>query len=101
MSEDTAISTEVLEDHFFGSGAFSFGWLYATSNHFPVRVVEIDPYLREAGVTKVITKEMFVQGIRDYANITERDFESLLEDMDAVDVDTIIQTLVFGAVVYG
>lgn len=98
-------TTEELTDHFFGSGAFYFGWLdyikYDENqpvNTFPVIVYETNDS-GSHGVT--IREEDFIEGIKWYAGSLEsRTFDDLIEDMDADDVDTIVQYLLFGEVRY-
>lgn len=99
-------TTQELEDHFFGSGAFIFGWFNWSTNtaegHFPVTVSEVDESgYKTTGVIKTITEEMFVDGIKQYAEeLADRSFDDLIEDMDAVDVDNVIQLIMFGEIRY-
>jgi len=98
-------SSQDLEDHFFGSGAFSFGWFdWSTNNtgeHFPVLVSEIDEDGKRTGTDKWITEEDFIEGIKKYAeSLDERSFDDLIEDMDAGDVDNVIQLIMFGEIRY-
>jgi hypothetical protein len=96
-------TTEELEDHFFGSGAFQYGWFDTSEEqHFPVIVFEVDyeeknPVLSQ----KTVTEEMFIEGIKKYAETLEdRSFDDLIEDMDANDVDIVIQLIMFGEIRY-
>jgi hypothetical protein len=94
--------TQTLEDHFFGSGAFSFGWFDTQSQHFPawVRHYE-DEFSISPTQTKVITQEAFIEAIKKYAETQSyRTFQDLIEDMDAVDVDACIQLIFFDEIRY-
>jgi len=107
-------TTQELEDHFFGSGAFSFGWfelmlhdnvddpLAGNGAHFPVRVVEYDETDgMQYETAKTITEDMFVEGIKKYAkSLPDRSFDDLIEDMDSVDVDNVIQLIMFDEIRY-
>lgn len=102
-------TTQELEDHFFGSGAFQWGWFDikrtgidedSDEYHFPVIVFtaleEGDDY-----VAKEFTEEVFIEGIKKYAEgLSDRSFDDLIEDMDAVDVDNVIQLIMFGEIRY-
>lgn len=90
-----------LEDHFFGSGAFQWGWFSYSHNGFPTRVDEIDGDYNVLS-SKVITGDIFVEGIKKYAEccVADRTFDDLIEDMDAVDVDNVIQLIMFGEIRY-
>jgi hypothetical protein len=95
-------STQDLEDHFFGSGAFIYGWFdyHDSGGHFPVIVVERDEDYDEIS-RKTITEEMFVEGIKKYAELQPvRSFDDLIEDMDSADVDNVIQLIMFGEIRY-
>src|SRR5690349_14218790 len=79
-------TTQELEDHFFGSGAFQYGWFDIEQvgdvplGHFPVNVTEWDNYKFVRG--KTITEDMFVEGIKQYAeSLPDRSFDDLIEDM--------------------
>ena len=89
-------STQDLEDHFFGSGAFSYGWIQLVDwndGHFPVTLY--DTAKEEAPVR--VTEEVFIEGIKKYAEtLSDRSFDDLIEDMDAVDVDNVFQLILFG-----
>jgi hypothetical protein len=89
-------SIEDLEDHFFGSGAFTFGWFDTDSVHFPATVNHYEPDSNYYNVieSKLITADMFNEGIKAFAGILpDRTYQDLIEDMDAVDVDAIIQLI--------
>ena len=98
-------TTQELEDHFFGSGAFMWGWFDIDIanygyGHFPTKVIEIDED-GDALSEKEITEEMFIDGIKQYAeSLEDRTFDDLIEDMDAVDVDNVIQLIMFGKIRY-
>lgn len=96
-------TTEELEDHFFGSGAFTFGWFtYQRINGdtFPVKLVEMDDD-GEILSSKIITEGVFVEGIKRYAeSLEDHTFDDLIEDMDAADVDNVIQLIMFGEIRY-
>ena len=104
--------TQTLENHFFGSGAFQWDWFTYINptiriddegklvNTFPVVVLELDED-RAIESRKLITEEMFVEGIKKFAAILpDRSFDDLIEDMDAVDVDNVIQLIMFGEIRY-
>ena len=90
-----------LEDYFFGSGAFMYGWFHINEDtpydedagyHFPATIEywEDDEVIE----TKVINAAEFIDGIKAYAEIlSDRTFQDLIEDMDAADVDAIIQLI--------
>lgn len=102
--------TETLEDHFFGSGAFQYGWFaidddtpFYDGYHFPAVIA----YYEDATVlasrgpieTRTITEEDFINGIKKYAEQhPTRDFADLIEDMDAADVDCVIQLIFWGEI---
>src|SRR6188474_3303020 len=89
-------TTEELEDHFFGSGAFTWDWFDTNDDHFPATVTEV---YEETALT--ITEDMFIEGIKQYAeSLEDRTFDDLIEDMDAGDVDTVIQLIMFGEIKY-
>src|SRR6185312_10781972 len=97
-------TTQELEDHFFGSGAFMWGWFSVADNaswaHFPTIVVELNED-REEISRKEITEDMFVEGIKQYAeSLEDRTFDDLIEDMGARDVDAVIQLIMFGEIKY-
>ena len=94
-------TTQELEDHFFGSGAFMWGWFEKDPReNFPVIVYEVDEY-RERGFFKLITENMFIDGIKQYAeSLEDRTFDDLIEDMDAADVDNVLQLIMFGEIRY-
>lgn len=101
-------STQDLEDHFFGSGAFIYGWFGYTSTrvdgelgHFPATVYEYGENYEDILSQKEITEDMFIEGIKKYAEILpDRDFSDLIEDMDSADVDNVIQLIMFGKIQY-
>lgn len=102
-----------LEDHLFGSGAFSYGWFDISektpwddrnndgykSYHFPA---VIEYFEEEEGVVveeRVITPEIFIQGIKDYAAIhPTKTYQDFCEDSDASDVDCFIQMIFWGEI---
>jgi hypothetical protein len=97
--------TQTLEDHFFGSGAFTFGWFKYKSlgeiGHFPVWVMEIDDEGNETSEQHVISENAFIEGIKQFAQqLPDRTFDDLIEDMDAGDVDAVIQLIMFGEIRY-
>lgn len=105
-------STELLEDHLFGSGAFQFGWFGIDDKntpfdkdgyHFPAVIF----YFEDATVLaprgpieiRTITEEDFINGIKVYAEQhPTRDYADLLEDLDASDVDSIVQLIFWGEI---
>ncbi len=100
-------TTEELEDHFFGSGAFQFGWfevgrIFSTDKPgtFPCKISVLD----EDGSLidqHRITESDFVNGIKAYAvSLPDRTFDDLIEDMDAGDVDAVLQLIIFGEIRY-
>lgn len=97
-------TTEELEDHFFGSGAFSFGWfsiekLDTGAYHFPVRVVAWED--DRVVMSKIIAQNDFIEGIKKYAStLSDRSYDDLLDDMDASDVDNVIQLIMFNEIRY-
>jgi len=94
-------TTEELEDHFFGSGAFSFGWfrLKPLDWKFPATVLEMED--GEVLALQIFTTELFIKGIKKYAeSLPDRTYQDLLEDMDAGDVDNCIQLAMFGEIRY-
>lgn len=94
-------SIEELEDHFFGSGAFSFGWFDTPSKHFPAMVIEYNDEDNAPINSFIVTADDFVEAIKKYAELQEkRTYQDLIEDMDAVDVDNCIQLAVFGEIRY-
>ena len=111
MPEYHEPSTEELEDHFFGSGAFSYGWFginsdktnYYDGYHFPAFVdhFDLDYNPRKLIETKEITKDQFIDGIKKYATYhASKTFQDLIEDMDANDVDNVIQLIYFDEIRY-
>ncbi len=100
-------TTQELEEHFFGAGAFGFGWFQTYSTHFPAIVdefLDLDGPIEEDGdvMSHTVTEQDFVRGIKLYAEmLTDRTFDDLIEDMDAGDVDACIQLAIFGEIVYG
>lgn len=92
---------ETLEDHFFGAGNWGlYEWFETRSQHFPAIVNYIEEReVRNQDVMviadqKVITVADFLIGIEKYAAlIPDRSYDDLLEDMDAADVDAIIQLI--------
>lgn len=101
-------TTQELEDHFFGSGAFMYGWFgihrepNETPGKFPVRVyTALEEETSEDYVDRWITEDDFIKGIKAYAETLEdRSFDDLIEDMDAIDVDNVIQLIMFGEIKY-
>lgn len=97
-------STEDLEDHFFGSGAFQYGWISyvagpAGYNKFPVVLYDTSGHPWEGG--KAVDENTFIEGIKKYAeSLEDRSFDDLIEDMDAADVDNVFQLILFGEIRY-
>lgn len=93
-------TTQELEDHFFGSGAFGFGWFSTDYSHFPAEIEEYNEN-EDRTVYHTVTEEDFLQAIKDYAEANpNRTYDELIEDMDAVDVDSCIQLAIFGELIY-
>ncbi len=93
-----------LEDHFFGSGAFMYGWFSIDETtpydedlgyHFPAIIHYYEHMDSVISATRVITADDFNEGIKLLAqqDFTSRTYQDLIEDMDAADVDAIIQLL--------
>ncbi len=90
-----------LEDHFFGSGAFMYGWFHINEAtpydedagyHFPATI----EYWEDADIieTKIIGANDFNEGIKKLAEILpDRSYSDLIDDLDAADVDAIIQLI--------
>lgn len=97
-------TTQELEDHFFGSGAFQWEWfaLSGVNQHFPARVAHIeDGKIYPETSYHTITEDMFIEGIKKYSEtLTDRTFDDLIEDMDAVDVNNVIQLTLFREIRY-
>jgi hypothetical protein len=96
-------TTEELEDHFFGSGAFQYGWFDTIGgNSFPVVLIERDPETGEyIGEGKTIHTTDFTEGIKMYAEShPDKSFDDLIEGMDAYDVDCVFQFMMFGEIRY-
>ncbi len=96
-------TTEDLEDHFFGSHAFQYGWFDTRSTSFPATVTHYKN-MDDIGDDKediLITESEFLAGIRDYSEtLLDRSFDDLIEDMDSSDVDNVIQLILFGEIRY-
>lgn len=93
---------EELEDHFFGAGNWeAFDWFQTNQHqHFPAIVNYIEEgelHNQDVMLVKdqrIITVEDFIIGIEKYAALLpDRSYDDLLEDMDAADVDAIIQLI--------
>jgi len=94
-------TSQELNDHFFGSGAFTFGWFLTDDDELPALVFHLDEY-GEVIDSKLITEEDFIDGIKKLAEMDPDDsFDDLIEDMDAGEVDAAIQLAYFGDIIYG
>lgn len=94
-------TTQELEDHAFGSGAFSYSWIsYDRVNsktqewgHFPIILYEVG----DTEKTRYVDEKIFIEGIKIFAkSLPDRSFDDLIEDMDAGDVDCVFQIILFG-----